>query len=169
MRTAKLRTSLRLFFRFLQLYRTRIGGDLPGEPPPEGCHDVQSSLAGWETSTAIAGVKGLEGVLTSRVGYACAASPLLAGGRLPPAKRSHRLGAEILVHVKVGFCIPWLRDHAVVRVSILEPACGGEARTEEVRSNEGGLFERHRPRDLLAAQGGTRMGRWRTLDRSCAR
>lgn len=51
------------------------------------------------------------------------------------------VGAEILVHVKVGYRVPWLRDHAVVRVSILEPARGGEARTEEVRSNEDGLFD----------------------------
>jgi hypothetical protein len=51
------------------------------------------------------------------------------------------LGAEILVHVKVGFRIPWLRDRAVVRVALLEPARGGETRTEEVRSNDDGLFD----------------------------
>jgi hypothetical protein len=51
------------------------------------------------------------------------------------------VGSEILVHVKVGFLIPWIRDHAVVRLSILEPARGGEARTEEVRANEDGLFD----------------------------
>jgi hypothetical protein len=51
------------------------------------------------------------------------------------------VGSEILVHVKVGFRIPWIRDHAVVRLSILEPARGGEARAEEVRSNEDGLFD----------------------------
>jgi hypothetical protein len=51
------------------------------------------------------------------------------------------MGAAILVHVRVGFRIPWIRDRAVARLSILEPARGGEARTEEVRSNEDGLFD----------------------------
>jgi hypothetical protein len=51
------------------------------------------------------------------------------------------IGSAILVHVKVGFRIPAIRDRAFVRVSILEPARGGEARVEEMRANEDGLFE----------------------------
>lgn len=51
------------------------------------------------------------------------------------------VGSAILIRVKVGFRVPWLRDHAVVRVSVLEPAHGGEARVREVRSNEDGHFD----------------------------
>ncbi len=51
------------------------------------------------------------------------------------------VGSTILVHVKVGYRIPMGRDHAVVRVSVLEPAAGGEAREHEVRSNDDGLFD----------------------------
>jgi hypothetical protein len=57
------------------------------------------------------------------------------GEALPP------VGSGILVHVKVGFRIPWIRDRAVVRLSILEPARGGDARSAEVRANEDGLFD----------------------------
>jgi len=57
------------------------------------------------------------------------------GEALPP------VGSEILVHVKVAFRVPWVRDQAVVRLSVLEPARGGEARTEEVRANDDGLFD----------------------------
>ncbi len=51
------------------------------------------------------------------------------------------VGSAILVQVKVGYRIPLVRDYAVVRVSVLEPARGGEARVHEVRSNEDGLFD----------------------------
>jgi len=51
------------------------------------------------------------------------------------------IGSAILVHVKVGFRIPALRDRTFVRVSILEPARGGEARVTEMRANEDGLFD----------------------------
>jgi len=50
-------------------------------------------------------------------------------------------GSKILVHVKVGFRIPVLRDRAVVRVSVLEPARGGKTQMREVRANEDGVFD----------------------------
>jgi hypothetical protein len=49
------------------------------------------------------------------------------------------IGSAILVRVKVGFRI--LGGPGTVQVSLLEPARGGEARVEEVRSNEDGLFD----------------------------
>lgn len=51
------------------------------------------------------------------------------------------VGSAILVHVKLGYRIPLIRDRAFVRVSILEPAKGGEAREHEVRANDDGLFD----------------------------
>jgi hypothetical protein len=48
------------------------------------------------------------------------------------------VGVAILVQVKVGYRIPWVRDHAIVRVSLLEPAKGGESFERELRSNEDG-------------------------------
>jgi hypothetical protein len=51
------------------------------------------------------------------------------------------VGPEILVRVKVGYRIPLIRDRAVIRVATLEPAAGGEAREQQVRSNEDGLFD----------------------------
>jgi hypothetical protein len=51
------------------------------------------------------------------------------------------VGSKILVHVKVGYRIPMVRDHAVVRVSTLAPTKGGEAQEHELRSNDDGLFD----------------------------
>lgn len=67
-----------------------------------------------------------------------------AGGRwraFATGEAQPPIGSEILVHVKVGLRLPRFRDRATVRLSILEPARGGEARIEEVRANEDGLFD----------------------------
>ena len=48
---------------------------------------------------------------------------------------------KTLVQVKVGPSLPVIRDRAVVRVSILEPAGNGEVRVQELLPNEDGLFD----------------------------
>lgn len=51
------------------------------------------------------------------------------------------IGSKILVRVRIGFRVPALRDRAVVRISVLEPARGGDTKLHEVRANEDGLFD----------------------------
>lgn len=52
---------------------------------------------------------------------------LATGEACPPTS------PKILVDVKVGLRLPAIRDRAVVRISVLEPARGGEMRVQELR------------------------------------